>query len=132
MYGYHLNVSSAITMQYMNMIIINVHGRVKLGDTVVSNAFHILSLSGDTALTFMPGNFSKHVLHLETSRAANENGNCTNRLLLSLSPVTLSCHILLLFLQESHGSVSSVAQGSLARDRPLSDPEPHGSVSSLV
>ena len=32
-YGYHLNVSSAITMQYMNMIIINVHGRVKLGDT---------------------------------------------------------------------------------------------------
>ena len=54
-YGYHLNVSSAITMQCMNMIIINVHGQVKLGDT------------DDTVLTFMPGNFSKHVIHLETS-----------------------------------------------------------------
>ena len=70
-YGYH--VSSAITMQYMNMII-NVHvvhGRVKLGDMLVSNASHTLSLlSGDTVLTFTPGNFSKHVIHLETSRAA--------------------------------------------------------------
>ena len=68
---YHLNVSSAITMQCMNMIIINVHGRVKLGDTLVSNASHTLSISsGDTVLTFMPGNFSKHVIRLETSRAA--------------------------------------------------------------
>ena len=58
-------------MQYMNMIIINVHGQVKLGDTLVSNASHILSLlSGDTVLTFMPGNLSKHVIHLETGRTA--------------------------------------------------------------
>ena len=70
-YGYHLNVSSAITMQYMNTIIINVHGRVKLGDTLVSNASHILSLlSGDTVLTFMTGNLPKHAIHLETSRGA--------------------------------------------------------------
>ena len=63
------HVSSAITMQYMNMIIINVHGRVKLGDTVVSNAFHIMSLlSGDTVLTFMPGNFSKHVIQCSRAR----------------------------------------------------------------
>ena len=33
---------------------------------------------------------------------------------------------------ESHGSVSSVVRGSLARDGPLSDPESHGSVSSVV
>ena len=59
----------------------------------------------------------------------------TNRLLLS---IFVSCdslcpaHILLLFPQESHGSVSSVAQGSLAGDRPLSGLESHGSVSSVA
>ena len=40
-------------------------------------------------------------------------------------------HILLLFLQESHGPVSFVAQGSFAGDGALSDPESHGSISSV-
>ena len=59
----------------------------------------------------------------------------TNRRSLNLYLVTLSVllmHILLLFLQKSHGSVSSVAQGSLVPDRPLSGLESHGSVSSVV
>ena len=85
---------------------------------MIMHLTHSVSLlSGDTVLAFRPGNFSM------------------NRLLLSSSPVTLSiclAHILLLFLQQSHGSVSSVAQGSLARDGPLSDLESHGSVSSAV
>ena len=33
---------------------------------------------------------------------------------------------------ESHGSVSPVVQCSFARDGPLSDPESHGSISSVV
>ena len=40
--------------------------------------------------------------------------------------------MLLLFLQESHGLVSSVVQCSFAQDGPLSDPESHGSVSSVL
>ena len=61
------------------------------------------------------------------------NNFSTNRLLLSSYPVTLCLsHILSLFLQESHGLVSSVVQGSLAGDRPLSDLEFRGSVSFVV
>ena len=52
-------------------------------------------LSGDTVLTFRAGNFSKYVIHLETCRARMEVNNfvnnfSTNRVLLSLYPVTLS------------------------------------------
>ena len=50
------------------------------------------------------------------------------------SPLLRKAHLLKTGLSdlESHGSVSSVAQGSLARDGPLSDLESHGSVSSVA
>ena len=54
--------------------------------------------------------------------------------LMDQSPLLRKAHLLKTGLSdlESHGSVSSVAQGSLARDGPLSDLESHGSVSSVA
>ena len=49
--------------------------------------------------------------------------------LMGQSPLLLKAHLLKTGLSdpESHGSVSSVVQGSFAGDRPPSDPESHGS-----